>query len=194
MQHGLQLINDTLGCLSRIGPRKLSDFQLIRSFNDSATHNLVRRHMDGFPAVSFQKGKYNAMGTSSPGSQWRSSSNSSLSPYLLEVNPQDDINPCVVVKFFHRLRIAYLAFELRIDFIIKIEGKSGEAICAVWARDVGFHRVGVGIGKVNHRAGQRIVTIVQHLSCEQAACRVIVFVIGKIGTRSNKTNQQEHEN
>jgi hypothetical protein len=86
MQHGLQLINDTLGCLSRIGPRKLSDFQLIRSFNDSATHNLVRRHMDGFPAVSFQKGKYNAMGTSSPGSLWRSSSNSSsLHTYLRSI-------------------------------------------------------------------------------------------------------------
>ena len=36
-QHRLEPINDVFGRLSRIGPQRLYDFQLIRSFNNSST-------------------------------------------------------------------------------------------------------------------------------------------------------------
>ena len=71
---------------------------------------------------------------------------------LLGINPQIYVDRRPRVELAHRLGIALVAFELRVDFVVDTRGKRGEAVDSVLPCDKRFNRTRASVREINDRA------------------------------------------
>ena len=93
-----------------------------------------------------------------------------------------DVNLGTIVELADRAGVAFVAFELGVHLIVHV-GESRKAIGAVLPDDVGFYRMGPGVGEINDGTNDGIVMLIEHLAGQQTALGAILFIERGTGHR-----------